>query len=158
MHAHRDGFTSNSTHGRWAKKAHKSYLIFPIEANQKRQLKCSWKLMPFHSCYVCYSLQYSWFILNMGTNKRGKSRYFSSDEILEWCKITQGDKALCCFTNFFKDLGYSDFRHVWNHSRREILGLNCSRYHCAAVSVNYIRRSLGEGALLTTYYSHMWFY
>lgn len=36
----------------------------------------------------------------------------------------------------------------------EILELTCSKHHFAAVSVNYIRRPLGEGA----YYSHMWIY
>ena len=160
MRAHRDEFISNSVHGRQAKKAHKSHLIFPDEANQKRRLKCSWKLMPFYSCYICYSLP-----ILVIHSEHGNKQEMKNPGILQVTKssnhikcMTEGDKALCCFTNFLKDLQYSDFKHVKNHSRREILGLNCSKYHCAAVSVNWITTSLGEGALQTTYYSHIWIY
>lgn len=102
--------------------------------------------------------QYLWFMLNLGLNTRGNPGIFQVTKSVKHVKcITPGEKNRYCFINFFKVLRHSEFKHVRNHSRK-YWDWTAESFLLTATSVIYIRRSLGEGALQTTNYSHMQIY
>lgn len=85
MHAHADEFRPDSIAGRQANKALKPQAVEADKRGDWNVLKADATSFLLHLVFI--RCLFSWFLLNTGINKKGRSKYLSSNKVLKRRKM-----------------------------------------------------------------------